>query len=439
MKRNRIVIYGLLYVGILVGIGYLTHNNIPLMIVLYVVVIAPFFYYFHWINKEYATMNDVLEKIINNQIEKTQVERFVANRRFNANLNRLMRNIDKMRSMKEEDQLAIEILTNNITSPIIYIDRDGKIRYVNNQFLNSFEVNLEINDIYEKLRNKTIYKFIDDTFIFETHNTETLGINERYYQANAIPIRNRINSHYVFIGIVYIFHDITELKKYENLQREFLADASHELKTPISAIKGASEILLNGNHPQETIKEFLTIIKEENERMERIVNEILLLSRLESANLTLNIEKINLSELIHSVINILNYRLLEKHQTLHLDLNDNLTITGDYERLKIVFINLINNAINYTDESKSIYIKSYEHDKSIVVSVRDEGIGIDEKALPHIFERFYRVDKARSRVTGGTGLGLAIVKSILDIHQAFIEVKSKVNEGTEFIIYFKKS
>ncbi|NLG81525.1 MAG: histidine kinase [Bacilli bacterium] len=438
MKFNKLIIYGFLYVVLLVSVGYLTRNKPLLMIGLYVLITIPPLYYFYWINQEYAKMNDVLEKIINNQLEKSHVERFVSNRKFNANLNRLMRNIDKMRLIKEEDQLAIEILTNNITSPIIYIDRDGKIRYVNNQFLNSFEVNLEINDIYEKLRNKTIYKFIDDAFIFETKNIETLIINERYYQANAIPVKNKINNHYTFIGIVFIFHDITELKKYENLQREFLADASHELKTPISAIKGASEILLSGSHPQETIKEFLTIIKEENDRMERIVNDILLLSRLESANLTLNLEKINLSELILSVKNMLNYRLINKNQTLHLDLTENLATTGDYERLKTVFLNLLNNAINYTDENKAIYIKSYYQDNYAVVSIRDEGIGIEEKTLPHIFERFYRVDKARSRITGGTGLGLAIVKSTLDIHNAKIEVKSKVNEGTEFIIYFNK-
>jgi len=149
-------------------------------------------------------------------------------------------------------------------------------------------------------------------------------------------------------------------------------------------------------------------------------------------------DKIVLKELFEEVIKILQYRLDNKHQGLYLDLSEKLIINGDFERLKHVFLNLLSNAISYTNEYKSIFIKASEDYYQVSVSIRDEGIGIEEKELPHIFERFYRIDKARSRETGGTGLGLAIVKSTLDIHKAKIEVNSKLNEGTEFIISFNK-
>jgi len=397
------------------------------------------FYFYQRISQDYKQMNETLENIINDNLDARTISKFVSYRELNANLNRLAKKIEKMTFKKEEDELTIQILTNNITSPIIYIDRDGRIRYVNHQFLNCFEVNIEINEIYEKLRIKKLYKFIDDAFIFETKEIDTILIHDKYYQANAIPINNHISNHFTFVGILFIFHDITEIKRYEKLQREFLADASHELKTPISAIKGASEILLNGeNHSRDTVKDFLDIIKDENERMERIVRDILLLSRLENEKLLIHNDKIVLKELFEEVIKILQYRLDNKHQGLYLDLSEKLIINGDFERLKHVFLNLLSNAISYTNEYKSIFIKASEDYYQVSVSIRDEGIGIEEKELPHIFERFYRIDKARSRETGGTGLGLAIVKSTLDIHKAKIEVNSKLNEGTEFIISFNK-
>ncbi len=391
------------------------------------------------LSKDYKQMNETIENIINDKLKAKIISKFVAYRELNANLNRLVKKIEKMTLKKEEDQLTIQILTNNITSPIIYIDRDGRIRYVNNQFLNSFEANIEINEIYEKLRIKKIYKFIDDAFIFETKDVKIIMINDRYYQANAIPINNNENNHFSFLGILFIFHDITELKKYEKLQREFLADASHELKTPISAIKGASEILLNGeNHSAETVREFLSIIESENARMERIVNDLLLISRLENDKVIFKFEMINLESLINEVCKILQIKLESKKQILHLHFEKDLFIKGDYERLKHAFLNLLSNAINYTDDEKSITIRTYQDQENVMVSIKDEGIGMDEESLSHIFERFYRVDKARSRATGGTGLGLAIVKSTLDIHKAKIVVNSKIDEGTEFIIYFNK-
>ncbi|QVK17842.1 histidine kinase [Mycoplasmatota bacterium] len=440
MKVFKLTIF---IISILILISYLIGGlNLFYTVFFLVMVLINYIFVFNYyikMKQEYKKMNQTLENIINESLDARMVSKYVSYRELNANLNRLAKKIEKMRFKKAEDELTIKILTNNITSPIIYIDRDGRIRYVNNQFLNCFDVNVEINDIYEKMRIKKLYQFIDDAFIYETKEMNTILIREKYYHANAIPINNHTNNHFSFVGILFIFHDITELKRYERLQREFLADASHELKTPLSAIKGASEILLNGEkHSLDTTKEFLTIIKNENDRMERIVRDILLISRIENERVLIHTEKIDLNKLINEVIDLLRFKLNRKKQELQLDLNNHLNVYGDYERLKHAFLNLLSNASSYTDEHKSIFIKTYQDSKHVIVSIKDQGIGIAEDALPHIFERFYRVDKARSRETGGTGLGLAIVKSTLDIHKAKIEVKSKLNEGSEFIIYFNK-
>ena len=397
-----------------------------------------FFYLIY--KRDYDNLNQTIENIINDNIDGKIITKFIKQHKLNANLNRIVKKIEKLSFKKEEHELTIRILTNNITHPIIYIDRDGRIRYANHQFLNSIDANIEINDIYEKLRIQSIFKFIDDAFIFESKVSDYLSINDRFYHINAIPVRNSVYDIFSFIGILFIFDDITELKKYEVLQREFLADASHELKTPLSAIKGASEILLEReNHSKATVREFLTIIKSENERMEKIVNDILLISRLENDKGIIHFEEVDLTKLIYKVVEILKPKINAKSQILKLNLTDKLMISGDYYRLKHVFLNLLLNSINYTDENKNIYVKSYIKDDNIVISIKDEGIGIAKEALPHIFERFYRIDKARSRETGGTGLGLAIVKSTLDIHKAKIEVNSILNEGTEFLIYFKEN
>lgn len=442
-KINNKLIYSFISCFIIVLLIYI-FNDIKLYIILIFFLLIcllhiMMLYDDYKYQKNYHDINQTLEDLINDRLDSNIITKYVSLPRLNANLNRLVKKIEKIVYKKQENELTMKILTNNITNPIIYIDRDGKIRYANHEFINSFKVDIEINNIYENLRIQSIYKFIDDAFMFEKQAIDILQINDKYYYVNAIPVNHIINNVSTFIGILFIFNDITELKKYEKLQREFLADASHELKTPISAIKGASEILLNGEkHAKETIKEFLTIIKNENERMERIVSDILLISRIENDKSLVNIENVNLYDLILDTIKIIDISVKSKKQKLQLDLQKNLTIDGDYRQLKHVFLNIMTNAINYTNENKNIYIKLYQNETNVIVSIRDEGVGIDEKYLPHIFERFFRIDKGRSRDTGGTGLGLAIVKSILDIHKAKIEVKSKVNEGSEFIIYFKK-
>lgn len=440
MKADKYILFSIVTIILLVLYLYqIEIINMIIMLFIFISIVAFHSYLYFYIRKlelEFKNLNGAIESILEGNHDTRVIStNFEDNRVLNANINRIAKRIEKMSFKNDEDEQTIQILTNNITSLIIYIDIDGKVRYVNNQFINKLDVQIFKNDLYEKIPIRKIYRFIDDAFTFETNQIETLRIKEFYFQANAIPITNNLNR---FVGILFIFHDITDIKKYEKLQREFLADASHELKTPISAIKGASEILLNGPHDEETTKDFLNMIHRENDRMEKIVRDILLISRIESENLIIKTVKIDLKPLIDEVVETLSIRYKSKYQTIYIDIENELYIKGDYERIKQVFINLISNAISYTNEGKNIYIKGYHVKEGIIVKVIDEGIGIAKNELPHIFERFYRIDKARARDTGGTGLGLPIVKSTLDVHKATIEVSSEENKGTTFKIQFKK-
>ena len=422
----------ILYYENVVSLSYLI-TILVISLFLHIIIYYQYYYYHHKIVK----VNETIEAILNGHLETRMISnRYEDNRELTANLNRLAKKMEKLTVKKEEDELTIQILSNNMMSAIIYIDIDGKIRYVNNQFNNHFLIELAVIDIYEKISNKKIYSFIDDAFVFERNKVITLQVYEKYYQAHAMPISS---SQHQFAGILFIFQDITELKKYERLQREFLADASHELKTPISAIRCASEILLNGErHSLKTIVDFIRIINDENKRMEKIVEDILLISKIESDNIAVNLEKLSLNDLLKEVLEIIQINIKKKNQRILEEVEEHLYIIGDRERLKHAILNLVLNASIYTNESKSIYIVAYSINNQVKLKIKDEGIGIEEDEIDRIFERFYRIDKARSRETGGTGLGLSIVKSTLDMHQASIEVKSEVNKGSEFIVTFAK-
>ncbi|ERJ12603.1 sensor histidine kinase [Haloplasma contractile] len=442
MRKSSFIIFIVVLYSLLVfNLYYYDVIEIPIALLFETVFIILMYSLYDHIKKmtsEIENANKTLKKIISGDVDVRMLSNDLKeNFTVGPNVNRLARQIDALLTKKEEDEQTIDILTNNILSPIIYIDIDGQIRYVNEQFHIQFKINVKKDDNYELIRNRDskLFKLIDDAFILETDQNLKFKYKSYVYHTLATPINN---SSLKFVGILFIFHDITELTKYEKLQKDFLADVSHELKTPISAIKGASEILLNGaKHNEDTIIDFLKMIKSENERMELMVRDILLISRLEHTKDLLNKKKMDVSMLLKECTKTLYIKAKRKQQDIITDIAENLYIEGDYGRLKHVFLNLIDNAINYTSDNQNIHLSAHREEADVIVRVKDKGVGISEETLPYIFERFYRVDRARDRNTGGSGLGLAIAKSILDNHGAKIGVKSKVGVGTEFKITFK--
>ena len=248
-----------------------------------------------------------------------------------------------------------------------------------------------------------------------------------------------IGNHDEWNGILLIFHDITELKRLEQIRKDFVANVSHELKTPITSIKGFSETLLDGAlHDEETLRSFLTIILNESNRLQLLIQELLHLSKMEQQVIELHCEDVDLVPLLKEIGLMLSTRLQAKQITLDIDVPDAAFIEGDLLRIKQVFINLMSNAVNYTPVGGKVAVHVKEEKEFVTVAIQDTGIGIENKELPRIFERFYRVDKARSRDSGGTGLGLSIVKHILEIHHGKVAVESTVGVGTTFTVTLNK-
>ena len=233
-------------------------------------------------------------------------------------------------------------------------------------------------------------------------------------------------------GVVAVIGDVTKLRQLETMRKDFVANASHELKTPLTSIRGFIETLLDGAYEdRETSKKFLTIISQEAERLNYLVADILDISKLESGETEINKRPVNLKDLFSEIVLSVGNRLKEKQLVLEEQVGANL-IWGDEDLLREVILNLLDNDIKYTPEGRRILIGSREIGDGTEVFISDNGIGIPKESLLRLFERFYRVDKGRSRAMGGTGLGLSIVKHIVERHGGTLSVESELGKGSRF-------
>jgi two-component system, OmpR family, phosphate regulon sensor histidine kinase PhoR len=360
-------------------------------------------------------------------------------------INMLARNLQDLISTQEMQQDRLRTLIENMGSGLILIDGRGYINLVNKAYKEQFKIKSSdylYQLYYEAFQHKEVVSLVEEIFMTETNARKQLvlpmKIERKHFDVYGAPI---IGLNDEWKGVVLVFHDITELKKLEQMRKDFVANVSHELKTPITSIKGFAETLLEGAGENEQIREqFLTIILNESHRMQSLIQDLLDLSKIEQQGFELAIQPVHLQELFEEISMMLSGKAADKNISMGLHLTDEpLYIEADPLRLKQIFINLINNGLMYTPAGGSIDVLAKEKEDFVEISVRDTGIGISEEEIPRIFERFYRVDKARSRNSGGTGLGLAIVKHLVEAHHGKIEVTSKVGEGTTFTVIFYKS
>ncbi|TLS39146.1 two-component system histidine kinase PnpS [Pseudalkalibacillus caeni] len=358
-------------------------------------------------------------------------------------LNILARNLQNMTSSYEMQQNRLMTLIENMDSGLILIDAKGYINLVNKHFKETFEVEADqwLNKVYhEAIPFTELSSIIEETFMIEKTVRKQIslpiGIEIKHFDVSGAPIL--VNGDKL-TGVVFVFHDISEIKKLEQMRKDFVANVSHELKTPVTSLKGFAETLLDGAMENKAFREhFLKIILEESDRLQSLIQDLLDLSKLEQAHFSLDWQKVDVCQLAENSILIMKKRADEKNITIDFSSDENAVISADANRLKQVFLNLISNSINYTPPGGKIRITVTKQGETVKFKIADTGIGIDKEELPRIFERFYRVDKARSRNSGGTGLGLAIVKHIIEAHHASIKVESEPGEGTSFIITFLK-
>ena len=232
-------------------------------------------------------------------------------------------------------------------------------------------------------------------------------------------------------------YDITEIRRLEKVRTDFVTNASHELRTPVTALKGFSETLLDGAMEDKVIlKQFLEIMFEESTRLDLLVNDILELSKLEQRQVPIAYEKVVVKDAVLSTFKLIKQKAEQKNIALNLIEEECVTIEGDKDRLKQILANLIDNAVIYTKYGGTINVVLNKTEEQAIITISDNGMGIPEDEISRIFERFYRVDKGRSRNSGGTGLGLSIVKYLVENFNGTITAKSKVGLGTTFEITF---
>lgn len=340
---------------------------------------------------------------------------------------------DQLQSKMNEivdKQNRLESILNCMQSGVIAVDNNNDIITINPYAQRIFGINMNatgksLNDCIEDKRIKDILKGEDGTEV-------QVKIKKPVRRFLKIKTATVING-YKRIGRVIAIQDITEMKRLENIRTQFVANVSHELKTPLTSIKGFAETLKYVDD-EETKNKFLDIIDKEAVRLTRLINDILVLSNLES-NTIEEMEEFLPDDIIDDVVNILSDQASRKDIKVTF-YRDNINyILGQRDKFLQVALNIIENAIKYSEEGAKVDIKSFSENGYYNFIVKDAGIGIPEEDLPRIFERFYRVDKARK--SGGTGLGLAIVKHIVKSFGGTIEVKSELNEGTEFIFKIK--
>jgi len=345
-------------------------------------------------------------------------------RSFNYMTERIQALFDELSRQKEE---LVSIIS-SIDEGIIVLDKEGRILFSNSAFHRIVENEAVLRKFYwEVVRKQQFTDLIKQVKQEQRNKSAETAFGSRIFLCNAVYIANRDE-------VVVSFYDITRTKMIEAVKKDFVENVSHELNTPLAAIKGYVETLAEEIGPEH--HKYLEIVRRHTERLINIVKDLLTLSELESEKTELKVEKLNLIDVVKDILKIFKEPIKAKNLRLECEFgNESLIIEGDRFKLEQLFINLIDNAVKYTEKGK-IIIRIQKTDTEISVQVQDAGIGIPEEHLPRIFERFYVIDKSRSRQVGGTGLGLSIAKHIAGIHQARIEVQSRPGEGSTFTVLF---
>lgn len=359
-----------------------------------------------------------------------------------ASINELAQNLDEQELELQLSQERTSEMINHLIIGVMLLDGQRHIQIVNPVMNELFGTNLygKISHIYtDYIKSAELMELIEEAY--ETGQMANKEIiiyfpEEKILDANVIPVPGRNGASNDYIVLLY---DISEIRRLENIRTDFAANVSHELRTPITALKGFSETLLDGAmHDEEVLKEFLEIMLSESSRLDLMVKEILHLSKLEHGQVRTNIDWIHIGEVVEEVFQILQQKIELKNITVSIENTEDIQIYVNYDQLKQVIMNLIANAISYTPENGRVLVDISEENSEIKIQVIDNGIGIPEADQLRIFERFYRVDKARSRNAGGTGLGLSIVKWIVESINGRIELFSEVNVGTTFVVWLPK-
>jgi len=353
---------------------------------------------------------------------------------FNYLTVRLKSTLDEMSREKNK----VEAILTNMTDGIIAVNAEGVVIHANPAAYKIFNIREE--DLYNRNFDDAAEKLdlgitFNDILNDSDNNYNILSINNLIIKISVVQI---INEHNKAEGAMLVLQDVTEQEKLDKMRKEFVANVSHELRTPLTTIRSYTETLLDGalDNKEYTLN-FLKVINSESERMTRLVKDLLQLSKLDYDKMEWNMKSLSILNILRDCVVKMEMAAKQKNQSLSFEaIGELCEINGDKDRIEQVIINIISNAIKYTPENGSIKVTAKRLKDSVEIRIADSGIGIPKDDLPRLFERFYRVDKARSRSMGGTGLGLSIAKNIVEAHKGSIRIESEYGKGSEVIINF---
>lgn len=345
-------------------------------------------------------------------------------RSFNFMTERIENLFSELSRQKEE----LNSILSSIDECIVVLDSEGRILFSNESFQNLVGNRKVMHKYYwEVVRKEPFDELMKKILTTHQGYSQEIVFDGRTYLCSGVYLESRHE-------VVVTFYDLTKIRNIEQIKKDFVVNVSHELRTPLAAIKGFVETLEDGIGDEN--RNYLEIIKRNTDRLIHIVKDLLILSELEEKEIKIQKEDVDVKGLIENILTIFRDTAKKKGVDLELQAETKLPeIKGDPFKLEQMFINLIDNAVNYT-ESGNIRIQIKKDEKKLIVEIQDTGIGIPEDQQSRIFERFYVVDKSRSKTVGGTGLGLSIVKHIAQLHEAELTVKSSLGEGTTFSIRF---
>ena len=351
----------------------------------------------------------------------------------NDEIENLVADLRKSLMEANSQKRQTDTILKHMTDGVIAFDMKGNVTYINPAAKQMLELR-DTDDNFAKVFSKYEDVNMEKIIYLENWTSSEMKIENNQGSMNLffVPFKDEINRP---TGVMVVIQDITEHVKLDDMRKEFVADVSHELKTPLTSIKGFSETLLEGDCDKETEKHFLTIINDNADRKEKLVQDLLTLSRYDSKKNKNSIVEFDLGELAKKCTEKFEIEVRKRNQSLECFVTADVPpVQADKDGIERVIINIISNSVKYTPNGGKINVYvGYVHNDAYV-KIKDTGIGIPKDDLDKVFERFYRVDKARSRKLGGTGLGLSIAKEIIEQNNGNINVSSKVGQGTEVVI-----
>ncbi len=356
-------------------------------------------------------------------------------------MNQMAAHLENRIKAVSDQRNELETVLSSMLEGVIAVDSQERIISVNQAAAQLFETDFETfqyRSIQETIRNLPLQQFINKALSSAQPLQEDITLFQNQQRILDVKSSPLLDADKIHIGTLIVLNDVTHLRRLENMRSDFVANVSHEIKTPLTAIKGFVETLQHGKveKPEET-RRFLEIIQRHVDRLNSIIEDLLTLSKIEQEDEagTLNLQSWKIADVFQAAIQICRSKAEEKDLNIEVGGNQNARTDFDPTLIEQAVVNLLDNAVKYSNPGGSITISAETNDSEILINVRDQGIGIAQKHLPRLFERFYRVDKSRSRQLGGTGLGLAIVKHIAQAHGGYVTVESTVGEGSTFSIH----